>query len=388
MTGPGPLRHLLYIGRFKLPEGNAATHRVLAVAKILRDLGVRVSLVGLAQDARSAGRMEVDGFDALAVSEATARDRLSGALSSRWLAEGLGALGPADGAIFYNFSTPALLASARQLAKRDMVALADCTEWYSPWGWRSVGDAVRAADSQVRNAILLPRLDGVISISEWLTKYYEQRVNTVRLPPLVDVEEPKWQVPHRPGPGDLRLVYAGDPGARKDALHSVIAAIAELQGEIDVRLDVFGPTRQQYAALHPSLERDLPDGVAFRGRVSQRDVLAAVAGADYSVFPRPHTHQNVAGSPTKLVEAATLGTGVITTNLGDAAHLSDLPGMVLVEDSEPTTLVNALRVAHDRRFEVPHTLDDRFDYRRWSGGVADFLARARTGTAKGSVNLH
>ena len=40
-------KNILYIGNFELPDKNAAAHRVLGIAKALRECGNNVSFVGV-----------------------------------------------------------------------------------------------------------------------------------------------------------------------------------------------------------------------------------------------------------------------------------------------------------------------------------------------------
>ena len=43
------MKTIIYIGGFILPDKNAAAHRVVANAKIFRDLGYRVVLIGVSE---------------------------------------------------------------------------------------------------------------------------------------------------------------------------------------------------------------------------------------------------------------------------------------------------------------------------------------------------
>lgn len=46
------MKKILYIGGFELPDKNAAAHRVLAIAKGLRDSGNEVVFMGVSKDNR------------------------------------------------------------------------------------------------------------------------------------------------------------------------------------------------------------------------------------------------------------------------------------------------------------------------------------------------
>ena len=60
------MKKILYIGGFELPDKNAAAHRVLAIAKGLRDSGNEVVFMGVSKDNRETDvlktKSEVQGF--------------------------------------------------------------------------------------------------------------------------------------------------------------------------------------------------------------------------------------------------------------------------------------------------------------------------------------
>ena len=55
-------KKILYIGGFELPDKNAAAHRVIANAKVLREMGFEVSFIGISKDIMGAPSI-VEGFE-------------------------------------------------------------------------------------------------------------------------------------------------------------------------------------------------------------------------------------------------------------------------------------------------------------------------------------
>ena len=60
------MKRILYIGGFELPDKNAAAHRVLAIAKALRDGGIEVIFLGVSKSNNERDvlrtKTEVQGF--------------------------------------------------------------------------------------------------------------------------------------------------------------------------------------------------------------------------------------------------------------------------------------------------------------------------------------
>ena len=55
------MKTVLYLGGFELPDKNAAAQRVVANAKLLREMGFEVSFIGISKDIKNALAV-VDGF--------------------------------------------------------------------------------------------------------------------------------------------------------------------------------------------------------------------------------------------------------------------------------------------------------------------------------------
>lgn len=366
---------ILYVGRFKLPEGNAASNRVLAVSDILAESGYRVCLVGLANGPDAVGRGNVRGHDYLALDEKSFMQKVRGRFSSDWVSRGIKEFGKPSGIVYYNYSSLALCAAVRR--ETGVAHIADCTEWYGAEA-TPVG-VFRGMDSEVRMRVIHPRMDGVLAISSFLEQYYEGRTPVLELPPMVNLADPKWQTAHTHAQalgvtGPLRLVYAGDPGSSKDGLSEVVEAVETLDPAVAVRLDIYGLTEAQANALGVTCQ---PEGfrVFFHGRVPHSEALEATAGADFVIFARRPTRANRAGFSTKLVETITLGTGIITTRVGEARVLESIASTVWIEEVSAPAIREALIQAAAKRTLVTHELDDRFATDRYRTEVSAFFER-------------
>ena len=54
-------KSILYLGGFELPDKNAAAQRVIANAKLLREMGFDISFIGISKDINNAPKV-VEGF--------------------------------------------------------------------------------------------------------------------------------------------------------------------------------------------------------------------------------------------------------------------------------------------------------------------------------------
>ena len=68
-------------------------------------------------------------------------------------------------------------------------------------------------------------MDGVIAISRYLYEYYNDRVNTIQIPPLVDIQEEKWNSLEKINSEVTKFVYAGVPSSQKERIDILVDAI-------------------------------------------------------------------------------------------------------------------------------------------------------------------
>ena len=82
--------------------------------------------------------------------------------------------------------------------------------------------------------VLNKKTDGLIVISEYLEKYYAGQ-KMVRIPPLVDKQEEKWNMQKTQLQEGIRLIYAGWPSKTKERLDLLVAAVANLAQKYPVQ---------------------------------------------------------------------------------------------------------------------------------------------------------
>jgi glycosyltransferase involved in cell wall biosynthesis len=398
---------ILYTGSFLFPEGDAAAARVLGIAKALRDTGYEIVMAGGEEKgpngSRADGFYSYDGFSCWPQGHLSRSGnplkRLIPFVSAgrsilRWLE---GQSDPVAAIIAYDPGSPMLLRLWRYTRAHRIPLVLDLTEWHHgahlPGGW--LGS--RSVDNELRMRYLHPHAGHVIGISSYLTEFYRNRgCRVLRVPPLVDLDHPKWRAAPAGAAGPLRLVYAGNPG-KKDLLSHIIQGLDLLgSGRQDVELHLVGVMPEQIAAMmssHRAALARLGPSLVYRSRVPQSRVPEMLSGCDYSVLLRPHRRYAEAGFPTKLVESLSAGLPIITNVTSDIfEYVRDLEEGAIVPDESPAafaqTVQRVLALPAGRRQYMREKAKERarlsFDYRRYSQQIGHFIAEAIQRRATGN----
>lgn len=403
-TGLGPTIDVVIVGEFTFPDRSASAFRVLGLGRALREAGMKVGFVGVEslgrpEDRQADGGYAFDGFPYYPeqrpdreVFRRARRAVSTHVLGNTFLAR-LRAIDTSRVRVIiaYHPSTPTFLRLRRFCRQRQIVLIPDCTEWYSPrqvaGGWCSP----LLLDSELRMRWANVSTGSVIVISSFLDDYYTAReCRTLRVPPLVDLQEPKWRLaPQRTASSELRLVYAGVPG-KKDQLQSVLLAIRAIKREkVPISLTLIGPSREILVNVclsgDSSLLDELHDCVTAVGPLPHVAALRRVSEADFSVLLRPDARYAKAGFPTKVVESLAASVPVVATSRGDIGlYVRDGVEGFLLSDNQPSTLAAMLRriaaaprEQWRRMREDAHTrAEECFDYRRHVEPLRGFLDEA------------
>ncbi|MCS2715188.1 glycosyltransferase family 4 protein [Bacteroides thetaiotaomicron] len=334
-------KSILYLGGFELPDKNAAAQRVMANAKLLREMGFEVSFKGISKDIKNASKV-VDGFVSNPVPYPTGTKQWMHQIFTFVESKVILERKP-DYVVLYNFPAVASLRILRICHKNGIKVVHDLTEWESNNRW-SPADIIRKLDINLRMRYCMKKMDGVIAISRYLYEHYKDYTNTILVPPTVDLTNPKFCRERTLTASDkqTKLVYAGSTGtvATKDRLDFIIKEINELP---NVQLDIVGQTKEQFQAVFGG-DIAIKDNIIFHGRVSHEEAVQYVCNADFQMLIRENSLKNKAGFPTKFVESFSCCTPLIATvssNICD--YLKDGFNGLLV--SEIHLLGEALRKA-------------------------------------------
>ena len=391
---------VIYTGSFRFPIGDAGAARVLGIGKALRTAGFEVVFGGGEAEGRPEDRNEFGGYryqgfayvpqghlfrDDSGPWRRVLQMGRAGKETLRWIERhrphGIAAI------IAYDPSTPLLLRLKRYAGRHRIRLVVDLTEW--PTGRNLPGGLLgaRNLDSEFRLRYLYRQSDNVIGVSSFLAEYYRRAsCRTVRIPPLVDLDDPKWNAPSGENAASLQLIYAGTPG-NKDLLGNILRGLLFPEGRaVKAELHLVGVTQEQAARLCGGSLQQSGDGnarVICYDRISQNEVPRRLAAADFSVLLRPDEKYAHAGFPTKLAESLSAGTPAIVNATSDIAeYVRDGREGFIVPGHSPEAFAATLRkiaaIPRERIRDMKHLAKQRacevFDYRSYRSVLQEFLA--------------
>lgn len=265
----------------------------------------------------------------------------------------------------------------RWCRQNNVPIIADVVEWYDPAQMLGGRFGPFYASANVAFHGFYPRFDGIIAISSFLANHFESNVSTVTVPPTVELLE---QVPVLLERDQvLRLVYAGVPG-KKDLLGRVVSAVCAVSAQINIQLQIIGPSADEVKALTDLSV--LPPEISALGRIPQDAVQAKLAAADFSILIRESLRFTNAGFPTKFVESMAASTPVIaniTSDLG--SYLSDGTNGFVVQAPTDNCIAEALRRAgclspvekQQMKRDAYQTAKEKFSYQQFVEEFKSFL---------------
>lgn len=394
---------ILYTGGFELPDKNAAAQRCIANAKILRDLGYEVILLGISKtNDSSLSKSEHSGFTCWSIPYPN---------SSRGWLRHITSLNQIDylleneyknqvfAVICYNY--PAISQyRIRNLAKKNgALALADVTEWYSVSGRKLAHKIIKWLDTSLRMRGVNYLMDGLITTSGYLSNFYRGKKLLVELPTLYDKNQRK-RLSSEPGIESkcFSLMYAGSPfdvvqasrdrSCVKEKLDMIIDSLFRIHIDgVDFKLNIFGVTKEEYLKVYPEfLEKlnDLKNKVFFKGKCSHQQVLESLVETDFSIFLRDVTRVTQAGFPSKFAESITYGTPIITNSISNIEpYIVEGMNCYLVDIDDESKRIKKLKevlslplkdVVEAKRFCLE---SDAFHYANFTGKVGLFFDKLR-----------
>ena len=336
---------ILYIGWFTLPE-TAAGIRVYQIAKVLREAGNEVVFLCLSQpSARIDNEIGYDGFRYLLKTQSRSKiknvaNMICGCADFCAIKDTITNEKP-DTIIVYNEKEKLTRKIVSFCHQRGITVGADVTEWYElsrskKWNYvvaKNVDYRIRTMDAD---------LDFIISISPFLTAYYQSRgcKNVIEIPPIMDYVKSEIVSASR---GVRHLVYAGSP-AHKDLIRPYLAAIREInEKQIRIVADIVGITEEHISTLL-NIDNPKRSGIVAYGRVPHEECVKLVEKADFSILFRENLRYAKAGFSTKLSESLSLGVPVLCNAVGGADEvIIDGFNGIKIEGCDSVSITKAIR---------------------------------------------
>lgn len=387
---------VIFFGDFLFPEGDAAAIRTLSLARICRDLGFAVTVVGKGQPrpedySEETGQhlIEEIRYTTMNPEPVSAVERLRHPI--RRTMQSVAALQGLDlkrtRAVIVNASgsarhVPFLSAFCR---RRSIPLIADVCEWYDP---RQMNygrlDPAYAVFYLVFHHVLR-RFRHFIVISRLLERHFAGAGrHVIRIPPVLDPSG--ISCVDRTAANRLVLLYAGQPG-RKESLTEILVALASLTPAeaAGVEFRLLGPTKAELRHILGRSARlldELGDTVRPLGRVPRREVLEALQEAHFTVLLRPDARYANAGFPSKVPESLAAGTPVLFNPTSDLAeYLGDETAAICIRSGSSADVTAAIRRAlqlgplewRGLRRSARAKAEQHFDYRLYLNGFRTYL---------------
>jgi len=381
---------IICIGGFELPDRNAAAHRVLSNGKILRELGYNVVFIDVDKklkfdDEILDTRRLVQGFECWSLPYPKSNKEWFHYLGSIASFEKvLKQYSDTKIVIAYNYQAMTLMKLKKSCRDNNLKIISDCTEWYSTKGTNLTFKIIKGFDSFMRMRVIQKHLDGLIVISSFLENYYIKCENVLRIPPLVDLKEEKWNKLGLEKDDDkIKFVYSGSPGKHKDMINCLLETLLELKDFSNYTFNIVGITKQKYIEdykNHEQLLDCLGNRVQFHGRLTHNESILFLKQADFSIFIREKSRLTQAGFPTKFVESISCGIPVITTNSSDLEdYIIEGDNGFIVATNDIKDLNLTLRKILDMSSEEIKRMKRNcfeaktFDYRNYIEKMSDFI---------------
>lgn len=317
---------ILYIGGFELPDKNAAAHRVVSNAKILRYLGYEVIFISSDKSDDNFGSLkeslnEYEGFNYYKIKyPKTILEWFNYLTSINHIFE---ILDESYYAIFaYNYPAIALNRLIKYSNKKNIKIFADSTEWYKSENENILHKMLKTFDTNFRMRKVHFKTNGLIAISSAMYSFYSKKMkNVILIPPLIDRKSSKWysKTEDKELDHNIILTYAGSPGqGSKDRIDLLVESVIELSKKHPLKLRIVGISKEEYInnfrTINPLNNSNI---LEFTGRVSHLKSIEYIKKSHFLFFLRDSNIVTKYGFPTKFVESLACGTPIITNSSSD-----------------------------------------------------------------------
>ena len=399
---------IIYIGGFELPDKNAAAQRVLSNAKIFRELGFNIIFIGIDKNLQSGIKLKdtkftVEGFEAYSIPYPSSKIKwFKYLISIKYLkkfiedkyTENLYAV------IAYNYPAIAQYRIKKEILKKKLLLIADVTEWYESSGGGILFNTIKWIDTTLRMRFVNLRADALITISKYLTEFYQKRkIITVNVPTLYDIENLFYDSSLTNNPNILKLVYAGSAfnpkrvnkskNNIKDRLDKIIHILGIIHGKRqDFILNIYGMDKKNYLSVFPEHTQvldKLMNNIIFHGRKPHAEIVNQIKKSDFSIFIRDIDRVIEAGFPSKFSESISYGTPVISnmiSNIEDYAveGKNNFTLSLSNESNQIEKMIKILNLSLEEKANMKkYCLNNKiFDYKRYNSLINSFLHKIET----------
>ncbi|MGW8115521.1 glycosyltransferase family 4 protein [Caproicibacterium sp. NSD3] len=383
---------VLLFSNFELPNSCANATRVFAFAKILKELQIDVSLVGIAynQNIELNGNYNSIEYRMLRASNYSGikaikriddlRKSIRVFLNNEFRNCRFDAIILSN--IYFNYSKIFLDFSN----KNQVPLIVNAVEWYDANNELFCGlfGKLRFIQNRIALKYIHVRMKNIIAISTFLGDYYQARnCNVIVVPTILDIAE--YQHLSHIENKKIIISYAGVP-AKKDYIKNVVLSLQFLtKQEINkIEIHFYGAIRQNFVNLGINQEylSNYQSTIFCHGKIPYEEVKNKIAASDFTILLRPDERYANAGFPTKVGESMACSTPVIANYTSDLKkYIIDSDTGVVCRNESPKECAAAIRKIlnfskHKRELmrENAYNMAARaFDYRSYKEVMSKFI---------------
>ncbi|MEO0289447.1 MAG: glycosyltransferase [candidate division WOR-3 bacterium] len=317
-------KNIVYIGHFDLKQKNAAYFRVRNNGKIFNSLGNVVIYIGIMKE--NPKQIKFNNDENFILYPKNFLNWLKYFFNTKKIFDKTNYIKNADIIILYDPIFFIFIYFYFYCKRNKIKLILDLTEWYGFQGKNILFKIIKGIDSNLVLRLMCKKVDGLILVSKNFYKYFKRYKNKAYIPPLVDIEEKKWENNSQASKNDkdeiVKFIYFGEPGrGRKDDLNFLVKTFSKLNNKNFV-LNIVGITKEDFLILNKKNGNNFIEtkNIKFHGRLTHEKTLELLKNSDFSIFIRKSNVTNTFGFPTKFVESFSMGIPVITnitSNIGD-----------------------------------------------------------------------
>lgn len=265
----------------------------------------------------------------------------------------------------------------------------DSVEWYSPEQFKYGKFSFGYLRKDILNKYVIDKQFKVIAISRYLYNHFSSKgIKTLLLPILTDKSNINANYNYKTN--KIVYSYAGQPG-KKDYLNTMIEAFYKLPKEYDDKyiFNIIGCTKEMIinSGISPSVLNKIEKNIVFYGRVSHDEVINILSKTDFTILIRSEKQRYAkAGFPTKFVESISHGVPVICNLTSDLElYVKDGLNSIEVKDDSVESLVLSLIYTmrasrtsiNEMKTEALKTAINNFNYKKYVESFSSFLEKTR-----------
>ena len=372
------------------PCGDAGAIRQHATAKIFKELGYAVTVLGYGKSTNNklldfdgvyyvSFRPNTDNKIIRALFRATVSWRMTRALKKSYR--------DADVILLADVHPKTFNKVSNLYKHSNNILIHDSVEWFSPEQFKNGEKSLSYKNRDRINTALITKRWRVIAISTFLEEHFSKICKTERIPVIMDVSNIEYNPKTSASNSKKVFSYVGSPG-KKDYLKNIIEGFELLSVEIreNIIFNVVGVSYQQLidtCEVSSKTLNELKGCINIFGRLSHDEAIKIVRESDYTLLLRDETlRYSKAGFPTKIVESLASGTPPICNFSSDLSmYLVDGKNSIIANGHSSHDVKNALERAIEStrdeslkmRINARHTAEKCFDYTKYFAQMLNLI---------------